>query len=200
MGYAGFLTVVPWIQAFIWAFKPTDIVDIRRFPHEEAKGIDEEIARLSGKPAPAATETPAAQIRRGRATNTRQLKGAIMVLALGMLFGFMVFVWLVFFKFKWLKFSVAWALCQRVLRGACAPDFPDRAALRDAGLEQCQGRPAHHPVGPAPDRADAGDGGAGRAEPARQERPAAVPVRPAALRIQGASNSKPNSRRPNKMC
>jgi multidrug resistance efflux pump len=33
-----------------------------------------------------------------------------MVLALGILFGFMVFVWLVFFKFKWLKFSVAWAL------------------------------------------------------------------------------------------
>jgi multidrug resistance efflux pump len=33
-----------------------------------------------------------------------------MVLALGMLFGFMAFLWLVFFKFKWLKFSVAWAL------------------------------------------------------------------------------------------
>ena len=32
MGYAGFLAAVPWIQAFIWAFKPTDIVDIRRFP------------------------------------------------------------------------------------------------------------------------------------------------------------------------
>jgi len=48
MGYAGFLPVVPWIQAFIWAFKPTDIVDIRRFPKEEAKGIDEEIVRLRG--------------------------------------------------------------------------------------------------------------------------------------------------------
>jgi len=33
-----------------------------------------------------------------------------MLLALGMLFGFLVFLWLVFFKFKWLKFSVAWAL------------------------------------------------------------------------------------------
>jgi hypothetical protein len=52
MGYAGFLAAVPWIQAFIWAFKPTNIVDIRRFPAQEAKGIDEEIARLSGKPAP----------------------------------------------------------------------------------------------------------------------------------------------------
>jgi hypothetical protein len=46
MGYAGFLPVVPWIQAFIWAFKPTDIVDIRRFPKEEAQAIDEDIARL----------------------------------------------------------------------------------------------------------------------------------------------------------
>jgi len=52
MGYAGFLAAVPWIQAFIWAFKPTDIVDIRRMPREEAKAIDEEIARLSGKPTP----------------------------------------------------------------------------------------------------------------------------------------------------
>jgi hypothetical protein len=48
MGYAGFLPLVPWIQAFIWAFKPTEIVDIRRFPAEEAKGVDEEIARLRG--------------------------------------------------------------------------------------------------------------------------------------------------------
>ena len=48
MGYAGFLPVVPWIQAFIWAFKPTDIVDIRRFPKEEAKAVDEDIAHLKG--------------------------------------------------------------------------------------------------------------------------------------------------------
>ena len=54
MGYAGFLAAVPWIQAFIWAFKPTDIVDIRRFPAQEAKGIDEEIARLTGQSEPTA--------------------------------------------------------------------------------------------------------------------------------------------------
>ena len=60
MGYAGFLTVVAWMQAFIWAFKPTEIVDIRRFPKEEAKGIDEDIGRLSGKPLPAATKPPQA--------------------------------------------------------------------------------------------------------------------------------------------
>jgi hypothetical protein len=49
MGYTGFLAVVPWIQAFIWAFKPTDIVDIRRFPAEEARAIEEDIARLKGE-------------------------------------------------------------------------------------------------------------------------------------------------------
>jgi hypothetical protein len=43
---------VPWIQAFVWAFKPTDVVDIRRFPQEEASAIDEDIARLSGTPPP----------------------------------------------------------------------------------------------------------------------------------------------------
>jgi hypothetical protein len=58
MGYAGFLPVAPWIQAFIWAFKPTDIVDIRRFPAAEARGIEENIARLKGEP-PA--EQPATQ-------------------------------------------------------------------------------------------------------------------------------------------
>ncbi|WP_261324621.1 DUF3302 domain-containing protein [Microbulbifer agarilyticus] len=48
MGYAGFLAVVPWINAFIWAFKPTDTIDIRRLPEEEAQAIDENIARLKG--------------------------------------------------------------------------------------------------------------------------------------------------------
>lgn len=60
MGWAGFLPVVPWIQAFIWAFKPTDIIDIRRFPAEERESIAREIARLRGDESPAVTtETPA---------------------------------------------------------------------------------------------------------------------------------------------
>jgi hypothetical protein len=51
LGYAGLLpTVYPWMQALIWAFKPTDIVDIRRFPREEAIETDKEIARLRGLP------------------------------------------------------------------------------------------------------------------------------------------------------
>jgi len=51
LGWAGLLpTIYPWVQAFIWAFKPADIVDIRRFPREEAHAIDENIARLEGKP------------------------------------------------------------------------------------------------------------------------------------------------------
>jgi len=49
LGYAGLLpTVYPWMQALIWAFKPTDIVDIRRFPAEEALETEKEIARLRG--------------------------------------------------------------------------------------------------------------------------------------------------------
>ena len=51
LGYAGLLpTVYPWMQALIWAFKPTDIVDIRRFPREEALETDKELARLRGLP------------------------------------------------------------------------------------------------------------------------------------------------------
>lgn len=52
MGWAGFLAVVPWIQAFIWAFKPTDIVDIRRTPKEEKEAIEEIMARHAGKAVP----------------------------------------------------------------------------------------------------------------------------------------------------
>ena len=51
LGYAGLLpTIYPWMQALIWAFKPTDIVDIRRFPSEEAIETDKELARLRGLP------------------------------------------------------------------------------------------------------------------------------------------------------
>jgi len=61
LGWAGFLPVVPWIQAFVWAFKPTQIIDIRRFPKEESIGIDEEIARLKHQPvAKTSTEIPPA--------------------------------------------------------------------------------------------------------------------------------------------
>ena len=55
MGWAGLLpTVLPWVQALIWAFRPTEIVDVRRFPREEARAIEEEMARLQdGRDAPA---------------------------------------------------------------------------------------------------------------------------------------------------
>ncbi len=59
MGYAGFLAMVPWIQAFIWAFKPAEIVDIRRFPAEEAREIDANIARLKGETDKKKTKAPA---------------------------------------------------------------------------------------------------------------------------------------------
>jgi hypothetical protein len=68
MGWAGLLpTVLPWIQAFIWAFKPTDIVDIRRLPKEEAKAIEEDLRHLKEGPggrAERANTTDAAVPRR----------------------------------------------------------------------------------------------------------------------------------------
>ena len=58
MGWAGLLpTVLPWIQAFIWAFKPTDIVDIRRFPNAEAKALEEDLRRQKDRPRPPHGET-----------------------------------------------------------------------------------------------------------------------------------------------
>ena len=52
MGWVGFVAVVPWIQALIWAFKPTDVVDIRNLPEDERRETAAMIARLKGKPVP----------------------------------------------------------------------------------------------------------------------------------------------------
>jgi hypothetical protein len=46
MGWIGFLAVVPWIQALIWAFKPTTVIDIRDMPKERQRETDAMIARL----------------------------------------------------------------------------------------------------------------------------------------------------------
>ncbi|MCR9089380.1 MAG: DUF3302 domain-containing protein [Rhodobacteraceae bacterium] len=50
MGWAGFLAVVPWIHAFMWAYHPSATVDIRRFPKEERDAIRRDIAKLKGEP------------------------------------------------------------------------------------------------------------------------------------------------------
>jgi hypothetical protein len=49
MGWLGFMAVVPWMQAVMWAFKPTNVVDIRYFPKQEQENIDEMIAKMKGK-------------------------------------------------------------------------------------------------------------------------------------------------------
>jgi len=54
MGWLGFIVVVPWIQALIWAFKPTDIVDLRNMPGDTRRETDRIINRLEGKPVVAA--------------------------------------------------------------------------------------------------------------------------------------------------
>ena len=55
MGWVGFLAIVPWIQALIWAFKPTDVIDIRHLPKETQRETEAAIARLTGQePSPQA--------------------------------------------------------------------------------------------------------------------------------------------------
>jgi hypothetical protein len=64
MGWVGFLAVVPWIQALIWAFKPTDVIDIRHLPSETQRETEAMIARLTGQaPSPQAPppQTPTPQ-------------------------------------------------------------------------------------------------------------------------------------------
>ncbi len=64
MGWIGFIAIVPWIQALIWAFKPTDKVDIRNFPEaeraEERDKLEELVAYAYGTKK---TEVPNEEIR-----------------------------------------------------------------------------------------------------------------------------------------
>ena len=55
MGWIGFLTVVPWIQALGWAFKPTTVIDVRYLPKQERIATEAMIARLTGKESPTIT-------------------------------------------------------------------------------------------------------------------------------------------------
>lgn len=48
MGYMGFLVVVPWVHAFMWAFHDSMTVDVRRFPEDERKAVRKEIEKLGG--------------------------------------------------------------------------------------------------------------------------------------------------------
>jgi hypothetical protein len=61
MGWIGFIAIVPWIQALIWAFKPTDVVDLRYLPKDVQRETDAMIARLTGK-------TPSPEEAQGKGT------------------------------------------------------------------------------------------------------------------------------------
>lgn len=52
MGWMGFLAVIPWVHAFIWAFHEGVTVDVRRFPKAEKDAIRDEIERLGGEVKP----------------------------------------------------------------------------------------------------------------------------------------------------
>jgi hypothetical protein len=70
MGWIGFLAVVPWIQALIWAFKPTDVIDIRHLPKETQRETEAAIARLTGRvPSPPSPQAPPAEPPGGSATS-----------------------------------------------------------------------------------------------------------------------------------
>ena len=49
MGWIGFVAIVPWVQALIWAFKPTNVIDLRYMPNDVQRETNTMIARLEGK-------------------------------------------------------------------------------------------------------------------------------------------------------
>ena len=65
MGWIGFLAVIPWVQALIWAFKPTDVVDLRYLPKDVRRETAEMIARLRGETPPAPAQPEASPSKSG---------------------------------------------------------------------------------------------------------------------------------------
>ena len=96
MGWVGFLAVVPWIQAFIWAFKPTTVIDMRNLPEEERRETAAMIERLKG-------EAPVPDTHRPPDPSSTVMAAAILVLLIGL-----AIFWLVFFKLKLLRLTPAW--------------------------------------------------------------------------------------------
>ena len=47
MGWVGFIAVVPWIQALGWAFRPTEVIDVRYLPAERKLETEEMLARMT---------------------------------------------------------------------------------------------------------------------------------------------------------
>lgn len=70
LGWAGGFAVLPWMQALIWAFKPSDVIDIRRFPPDVQTAIAKELAKLKAVDANASAGQGGAQSPTGESTNT----------------------------------------------------------------------------------------------------------------------------------
>lgn len=49
MGWVGFLAVIPWIHALIWAFHDAITIDVRHLPKEQKAATDRMIEKLSGE-------------------------------------------------------------------------------------------------------------------------------------------------------
>jgi hypothetical protein len=177
MGWVGFLAIVPWIQALIWAFKPTDVMNIRYLPKEENRETDAMIARLTGEaPSPQAPPGgPSNKAPRHDRSNPRHrcrlydlLAGLLQAQAAP--------------PHPWLGHRL------RLFRAPPLPGVPHWSAVRDAQLSKRHDGSTHHPAHPAFARADPGHRGIGRRKCFGEEGPAVVPVRPSALSIQGRAD------------
>ena len=104
-----------------------------------------------------------------------------MLLGFVMLFAAALLVWLVFFKFKWLKFSIAWAIFSSMAIVHLLIIFLIGLRFMAPLATEARIDPAHHPAGAPPVRTHAGHGRAGAAQRAGQEGAAVVPVRPPPL-------------------
>jgi len=90
------------VQALIWAFKPTEVVDLRYLPKQRRRETAEMLVRLRG-------EVPPARGKPGSLRNHRARARLIIIAILVLIVACAIF-WLVFFKFKWLRLTPGWGI------------------------------------------------------------------------------------------
>src|SRR5208337_3810956 len=179
MGWVGFVAIVPWIQALIWAFKPTDVIDIRNLPEAERRETQEVIARLKGK---VRGQQPCSSPSRRSSwmTNRHDDRNPGPDFRLGDLLAHLLQV----------QMDPAQPRLGpdfRLLRHPPDAGVSDWPALRDAELRQRHDRTAHHPAHSAADPTGGRHRGHGPGQRPGEKGPAALPVRPPSVRGPGGA-------------
>ena len=138
MGWVGFFAVVPWIKALIWAFKPTDVVDLRYLPRDVKRETEEMLARLTGK---AFDRTP-----RGVGAGVKPRHAVMIAAILVLIVAFTAALVGFLSSSSCFRLTPAWGIVSAFFVLHLLLVFLIGLQVRDAQFDQRHGRSTYHPA------------------------------------------------------